>query len=322
MDMKRIMKSFNTTLVEMRNTAGADINEIMFGFLAANGSWDTFVNGEEAQEKLEQRLKEVPKQEADDQVARAHEMLSETLKWGSANGWDGDIVKVWWTARPGALQSAVGSREVSPQNPTDILLQFADESFLGISAKSTKRNADVGFKNPGVGSIGKSLGVDLRAILEGLDTVTLKALGIDQLPAQRRKAYIRANPAIKEKVDEVGRVILNKLRDALLEHLSSMSDESIRDHLVKNWLDAGENYPYYVKVTGRGQSRKGYSASLEVPVASEKYKMLMSETVELVPVGNDSVGVIAGGKRIMKMRFKYESQKLASSLKMSGDPWK
>ena len=123
--MKRIMKSFNTTLVEMRNTAGADINEIMFGFLAANGSWDTFVNGEEAQEKLEQRLKEVPKQEADDQVARAHEMLSETLKWGSANGWDGDIVKVWWTARPGALQSAVGSREVSPQNPTDILLQFA-----------------------------------------------------------------------------------------------------------------------------------------------------------------------------------------------------
>ena len=38
-------------------------------------------------------------------------------------------------------------------------------------------------------------------------------------------------------------------------------------------------------------------------------------------VGNDSVGVKAGSKKILKMRFKFESEKLASSLKMSGDPW-
>ena len=47
----------------------------------------------------------------------------------------------------------------------------------------------------------------------------------------------------------------------------------------------------------------------------------MSEEISVSKVGSDSIGITAGGKRIMKMRFKYESQKLASSLKMSGDPW-
>ena len=43
--------------------------------------------------------------------------------------------------------------------------------------------------------------------------------------------------------------------------------------------------------------------------------------IKFSAVGNDSVGVTASGKKIMKMRFKYESQALASSMKMSGDPW-
>ena len=39
-------------------------------------------------------------------------------------------------------------------------------------------------------------------------------------------------------------------------------------------------------------------------------------------VGRYSIGVIADGKKILKMRAKYESEKIASSLKFSGDPWK
>ena len=47
----------------------------------------------------------------------------------------------------------------------------------------------------------------------------------------------------------------------------------------------------------------------------------MSEPIGVEEVGIASIGIKAGEKRIMKMRFKYESQKMASSLKMSGDPW-
>ena len=38
-------------------------------------------------------------------------------------------------------------------------------------------------------------------------------------------------------------------------------------------------------------------------------------------IGNDSVGVTANSTKILKMRFKFESTQLASSAKMSGDPW-
>jgi len=48
----------------------------------------------------------------------------------------------------------------------------------------------------------------------------------------------------------------------------------------------------------------------------------MLGNIKLVKVGNDSVGIMADGNRIMKMRAKYESQKLASTIKFSGDPWK
>ena len=47
----------------------------------------------------------------------------------------------------------------------------------------------------------------------------------------------------------------------------------------------------------------------------------MTERITFDAVGNDSVGVKAGSKKILKMRCKFESEKLASSLKMSGDPW-
>jgi len=50
--------------------------------------------------------------------------------------------------------------------------------------------------------------------------------------------------------------------------------------------------------------------------------MLFSKNpIKLEKVGNESIGVSAGGKKIMKMRFKFESEKMASSVKLSGDPW-
>ena len=51
------------------------------------------------------------------------------------------------------------------------------------------------------------------------------------------------------------------------------------------------------------------------------YNAWMSDEITLQEAGSDSIGVMAGDKRGMKMRFKFESQKLAASLKMSGDPW-
>ena len=323
MTMKKLLENFKgfVELEESANTIGADVNEILLGFMLA-GDTGTFVNGGEAQQTLTDRASKLSKDQYEAQKGRAEAMNDSVLAWAKANGFDGQVKNVWWTARPGVLQSAVGERKVSKGNPTDILVQFTDDSFLGISAKSTKKKGEIGFKNPGVGAIGKALGIDLPGVVAETAQMQLQALGIDKMGAKQRKAHIRANPEIRVKTVETGKIILNMLRDFLLNHFQGLTDEELREHCVKNWLDAEGIYPYYIKATGQGNPTRGYSAKILDPIKNEQYKTLMSEDIELVPVGNDAIGVLAGGKRIMKMRFKYESEKMASSLKMSGDPWK
>jgi len=304
-----------------KNTAGADVNEIMFAYIAANKDLVKLQNSKEAVKALESRKQEISSLQFQDQAERAHAMYKEVLSWAEVNGWDGQITRVWWTARPGILDKAIGGG-ASLGNPTDVLLEFNGEDFLGISAKSTKSSGNIGFKNPGAKSIGNILGIDLHSYKEEVTEKWIKKFNLPSV-AKKRKVYIKApgNELIKQKIEKAGKDILKALRDRLYNHLLTMDEENIRQHIVKYWLDAHDNYPYYIKVTGRGNERKGYSASIVDPNESENYKALMSEEIEIVPVANTSVGIRAGGRRIMKMRFKFESQKLASGLKMSGDPW-
>jgi hypothetical protein len=75
-----------------------------------------------------------------------------------------------------------------------------------------------------------------------------------------------------------------------------------------------------VKVTGQG-NKPPYKAVVMDPTNNPKLEALRKYPIKLELVGNESIGVSAGGKKIMKMRFKFESEKMASSVKMSGDPW-
>ena len=79
-------------------------------------------------------------------------------------------------------------------------------------------------------------------------------------------------------------------------------------------------YPPYVKVTGKG-NKKPFSASLIEPTENEKNEALKSLDFALEKVGNESIGIKAKGKKIFKMRFKFESEKMASSMKLSGESW-
>ena len=306
-------------LDESRNTLAADINEIMLGYYALGESWNNFVDASSAQVALERRKEELGEEIFDVQSGRAKVMAQEAIAWANANGFEGNPIRAWWTARPGVLSRAVGKEVDSRKNPTDTLLQFGDEAFLGISAKSTKATGDIGFKNPGMGSISRALGIDLAAFVQQRE---LDAIESFNLPASKkqRKPFIRQNPDVRQQTIQIGIQILATLRNALFEHLTGLDQEDLRAHIIGVWMDAGASYPYYIKVTGRGR-REPYSASIMDPTNNPKMKALAADDVELVKVGNESIGVLAGGKKIMKMRFKYESEKLASSIKLSGDPW-
>lgn len=300
------------------NTILSDINEIYTGYVLAGNKW--FDN--EAKTQYEQRVKQAQADEVLDAQGKSEVMASEFIKWASRNGYSGSITNVWWTARPGSMSSAVGRDVDQRKNPTDILVKFTRgpaDGFLGLSAKATQTKGDIGFKNPGLGTVDKSLGLKL---VDEYNNQLKQTINLYVLPdnAQQRKTYIRSNPKIKIETERIGVQILSAMREELLDRLLKMKQPELISYLLKDWMDAEIMYPPYVKVTGQG-NKPPYRAVVMDPIKNEKLDALATKKITLEKIGNESIGVKAGDKKIMKIRFKFESEKMASSVKLSGDPW-
>ena len=299
----------------MANTDSADINEIQLGFFLSN-NWKNFDGANAAKKQLKDKTDKVGTAEYNSQTEKAKAMAKEVLSWSKDNGYSGKVKRVWWTARPGILAKAVGKTVDSRKNPTDILVQFSDDKFLGLSAKSTKTQGDIGFKNPGLGTIEKAVGKMPNFAQDAVDTL-MKNYPNLSTAASKRKAEIRADDGIGKASEYLGTAVLNKIRDDLFKKLNGMREKDLVDYIINDWMDATAVYPRYIKITGMRVGSK-----VEDPLSNSKLSKLMLGNIKLVKVGNDSVGIMADGNRIMKMRAKYESQKLASTIKFSGDPWK
>jgi len=301
------------------NTILADINEIWTGYILNNSSW--FDN--QAKVQFDQRVKQTDANALEDAQGKAVVMAEDFIAWAKKNGYSGKVSKVWWTARPNSMSEAVGRTVDQKKNPTDILVKFSSgpaDGFLGLSAKATKGKSDIGFKNPGVGTIDKSLGTTLAEQHKELVNNIVKAMKLPENMSQR-KTFIRSKQSIKVVTEKHGSNIMNKLRDEFLVKLKTMNTKKLRDYLISDWMDAEEVYPPYIKVTGMG-NKPPYTSMVMDPLDNPKlYALMNAKTITLSKEGNEAVGVAVAGKRIMKMRFKYESEKIASSLKMSGDPW-
>jgi hypothetical protein len=299
-----------------RNTDLADVNEIYVAYVLNGNKFPDPASESQYNKKLAM----ISPEQGEQQIGRAVVMVEEFLKWAKSNGFDG-IEETYWTARPGfSFKNVVGVDVNQRKNPTDVLVKFKRGGFLGLSAKSTSGKGDIGFKNPGVGTVDSDLGLKLNDINKKEQDKIIKSF---KLPAaaQARKTAIRANKALQKETDSLGSLVLSQCRDSLLKKLNTLSQTERRDYIIKSWIDASQElYPPYVKVTGRG-TKSPYSASVEDPLNNPKLKAILDDKILFENVGNDSVGVKAGSKKILKMRFKYESEKLASSLKMSGDPW-
>lgn len=300
------------------NTVLSDINEIYTGYVLAGNKWYS----KEAQEQYNQRVAQAKPEEVADAIGKAEAMAEEFLVWAKANKYRMPIKGVWWTARPGSMSSAVGQPVDQKKNPTDILVKFADgpaNGFLGLSAKATKGKGDIGFKNPGLGTIDRNLGLKLGDEYANQSAQTIKKFALPQ-SSQERKNFIRANPGVKKHTEEIGVKVLAAMRDVMFTRLQRFNQKDLMKYLLSDWMDAEILYPPYVKVTGQG-SKAPYRAVVMDPTDNEKLKALSNYEIKLEKTGNESIGVKAGEKKIMKIRFKFESEKMASSVKLSGDPW-
>lgn len=300
------------------NTILSDINEIQTGFFLAGEKWFDH----DAKEQFEKRAKQAHPNEVANAIGKAKVMADEFILWAKANGYTLPIKNVWWTARPNSMSVAVGYHVDQKKNPTDVLVKFSSgpaDGFLGLSAKATQGKGDIGFKNPGIGTIDRNLSLTLSDFYKNVVKETMVKFS---LPAQatERKKYIRANAGIKKQTEAVGIELLSTMRDKLLTRLLKFNQKELFDYLLSDWMDAEVLKPPYVKVTGQG-NKPPYKAVVMDPTKNEKLDALAKYSITLEKVGNESIGVKAGNKKIMKIRFKFESEKMASSVKLSGEPW-
>ena len=123
-------------------------------------------------------------------------------------------------------------------------------------------------------------------------------------------------------MDNYGSPCLSAMRDSYLQIVNNLPTQQKIDFFATEWLNEDPNILRlpYVKITGSGTG-PSYSASLYDPLSSSKVRHLITGPIVLENVGVDAIGVRANQNKIFKMRFKFESTQLASSLKMSGDPW-
>lgn len=303
-----------------QNTTLSDINEIFVGYILAGNKWFD----EAAKKHYYSRVAIAKPEEVIDAQGKSVAMAAEFLSWAKRNGYSSKVknVSVWWTARAGSMSKAVGVQVDQRKNPTDILVCFTSgpaNGFLGLSAKATKTKGDIGFKNPGIGTVDRNLKLQLA---DAYKKVLDKAISDFDLPnsATVRKSFIRANPKIKTETEAIGSNILQTLRDLLLVRLNKMSQVELMKYLISDWMDADVLYPPYIKVTGQG-NKAPYRAMVSDPINNPKLAALSKYPIKLTPLGNVAIGVKAGDKQIMKIRFKFESEKLASPIKLSGDPW-
>lgn len=305
------------------NTFLADINEILLGFHLLDASWGNFDNDLDAKRQLEKRQKQVDVDQYVDQDGRAREMAEKSVRWAKSNGYSGRIDKVWWTARRGDLER-IFKRKIEPkENPTDVLVEFSDGNFLGLSAKSTaKVEGAIAFKNPGVKNFSSDFNIDLEQWIKKKEKRALSPFK-KELPKTKSglTTYVKKNKHIKALLDTLADKIITDLRDISFTHLRKLTQDTLKKHLKNVWLNVDPRiFPYYITVTGRGSNEK-YSANVSDPNKNEKIKLIQNGKITFSKQGNNSIGVKANNKRIMTMRFKYKETKLASNIKLSGEPW-
>lgn len=299
------------------NTHGADINELLLGYFLNNSKW--FSTEAESQFKLKKKM--VSDDEILAQTGRANAMADAVVIYLKQNHKGARVTKVWWTARPGSLSAAVGREVDQRKNPTDILVQLSNKEFVGLSAKSTGGGGDIGFKNPGLGTVEKALNLKLGMIAESAVASAIKTY---KLPASTdaRKQMIRSKAPIQAATQIMGEKVLAKIRDVMFDKLKGLPQKNLREYVLNYWMDANTGlYPPYYKVTGHGKPEGPFTAKIEDPLSNPKLKAVSKETLTVEKNGTSAIGIAAGGKKILKMRAKYESEKLASSVKFSGEPW-
>ena len=328
----------------MAENISADVNELHCAWYLNGKSW---TGGLDATDKAvyDDRYAKLSKKpdELNARVAQAEVMAEKFLEWAGKNGYRG-VDKVYWTAKSSFNYRSLPGRytstyvEESKNNPTDILVKFRsstkyDDPYLGLSAKSLLKTLtqEAPVKNPGMGKIEDLIGQPgvFQKLLEEGVSAAHKESGIPYSNKYLNKDKVKAlkdDPEFKVINEKYTKQILGGCRDILMEAFTRMGDIDIKMYILDELLDT-DKLPKYVKVTGRSDKTLSVvQATVDDPLGNAKFDALVRKNKPLKYEnlgGKDgyTIGVKAGEKQIVQIRFKFSGTQLATGLKMSVAPW-
>ena len=327
----------------MAENISADVNELHCAWYLNGKSW---TGGLDATDKAvyDDRYAKLSKKpdELNARVAQAEVMAEKFLEWAGKNGYRG-VDKVYWTAKSSFNYRSLPGRytstyvEESKNNPTDILVKFRsstkyDDPYLGLSAKSLLKTLtqEAPVKNPGMGKIEDFIGQPgvFQKLLEEGVSAAHKESGIPYSNKYLNKDKVKAlkdDPEFKVINEKYTKQILGGCRDILMEAFTRMGDIDIKMYILDELLDT-DKLPKYVKVTGRSdKTLTVVQATVDDPLGNAKFDALVRKNKPLKYEnlgGKDgyTIGVKAGEKQIVQIRFKFSGTQLATGLKMSVAP--
>ena len=328
----------------MAENISADVNELHCAWYLNGKSW---TGGLDTTDKAvyDDRYAKLSKKpdELNARVAQAEVMAEKFLEWAGKNGYRG-VDKVYWTAKSSFNYRSLPGRytstyvEESKNNPTDILVKFRsstkyDDPYLGLSAKSLLKTLtqEAPVKNPGMGKIEDFIGQPgvFQKLLEEGVSAAHKESGIPYSNKYLNKDKVKAlkdDPEFKVINEKYTKQILGGCRDILMEAFTRMGDIDIKMYILDELLDT-DKLPKYVKVTGRSdKTLTVVQATVDDPLGNAKFDALVRKNKPLKYEnlgGKDgyTIGVKAGEKQIVQIRFKFSGTQLATGLKMSVAPW-
>jgi hypothetical protein len=306
------------------------INEILLGYHVNNSKWYS----REAKKQLDDLRGRVDQSTFRTEDQKAEKMADAFVSKARGMGYS-SVKNVFWIGDGNVLTINSLRKNIDPggqmeldldpkTNPSDLLVEFHRgiqgkfERWLGISAKSSMRSdGKIGFKNPGLGTMDEELGLKLTAALKKAEQEFAKTYRLSPMDSRReveiKKSVKLYNIAIKE-----GDKIISDFRDAIYKKLNKMSFDEAHQHLLKIWLNAGDLYPPYLKVTGSGENPP-FQIRVENPNENNKLDALNSGNIRFIKARTNSITVMADGKRLFNMRLKFKGTKMASTVKLSAD---
>lgn len=316
---------------QIDNSTRGRLNEILLGFHVNNSKWFSRAAKDQALD-IKGRIRPEEYRAEDqksDQMADAFVTKARIMGYSQIKNvfWIGDgTVNTINFLRKNIDPGGQLELDLNPKtNPSDLIIEFHRgvkgkfERWLGISAKSAQRaDGKIGFKNPGLSTMDQELHINLSGKLRQYETDFAKTYKLSNITI-RREFEIKKNAKIYKTAIKEGDEILTEFRDEIYKRLIRMNFDTAHAHLLKIWMNAGDLYPPYLKVTGAGE-KPPFSIKVENPNDNNKIDAVNSGNIRFLKAGNQSITVMADGKRIFNMRLKFKGTKMASTVKLSADP--